>query len=358
MKKRIIIDADIPYIRNIFDKTAEVQYLKGKSINAENAKNADALIIRTRTQCDEKLLQNSDVSFIGTATIGTDHIDIDYCNSHGITVRNAPGCNANAVAQYVWNAIIHFFYKETKNLQLVDTASFLNYLKRLKVGIIGYGHVGKAVARIAKSIGTDFYVYDPPLAKALCNNSFFQLNEVLNSDIITVHTPLTSSGDYPTLHMIDENIFSTIESNGRKPLIINAARGGIIKEEVLLKHLEKRSISGCIIDCWENEPDINKDVLSNAFIATPHIAGYSIQGKYNATKQIVNELCTAFNYGSCEIDRLDITQKEVKTPLEIVETFLADDRLEEDTKRLKTDAENFEIQRNTYDYRNEIKLLS
>ena len=115
MKKRIIIDADIPYIRNIFDKTAEVQYLKGKSINAENAKNADALIIRTRTQCDEKLLQNSDVSFIGTATIGTDHINIDYCNSHGITVRNAPGCNANAVAQYVWNAIIHFFYKETNS---------------------------------------------------------------------------------------------------------------------------------------------------------------------------------------------------------------------------------------------------
>lgn len=362
MKKKIIIDYDIPYIRNIFDETADIQYIKGRSITSDTIADADALIIRTRTKCNEELLKDSKVRFIGTATIGVDHIDTGYCNARGITVCNAPGCNANAVAQYVWNAIIHYYYGKsaysgkTGSPLAHNIASFLEELQHLRLGIIGYGHVGKAVADIAKRLGMNFSAYDPPLADAGKNDNLCTLDEVLQCDIITVHTPLTTTGKYPTLHLLDENIFSKIDKNGRKPLVINAARGGIINESVLLQHLRKGSISGCIIDCWENEPNISKELSDAAFISTPHIAGYSIQGKYNATKQIVEQLRNFFNITDCNIENLDIEQKSIHTPKELTEQLITDNRTVEDSDRLKLSLKDFESQRNTYDYRNEIKL--
>lgn len=356
MKKTIIIDSDIPYIRGIFDKVANIQYIKGKSITPETVADADALIIRTRTKCNEELLKNSKVSFIGTATIGVDHIDTEYCSTHGIEVCNAPGCNANAVAQYVWNAIIHFYYKKN-TIHSDNSTSVLERIQHLKLGIIGFGHVGKAVANIANHLGISYHIYDPPLAKILNDNNLDQLDEVLNCDIITVHTPLTTDGEYPTMHMIDEKIFSIIEKKGKQPLIINAARGGIIDEVTLLRHLDKGTISGCIIDCWEGEPRINKELLDIAFISTPHIAGYSVQGKYNATQQIVNKLSTAFNYSNCIVETPDIKQKQIHNAIELAEAFFNDDRLVTDSNNLRNNPENFELQRNKYDYRTELNLL-
>lgn len=362
MKKKIIIDYDIPYIRNIFDEIADIQYVKGRSITSDTISDADALIIRTRTKCNKELLNGSKVSFIGTATIGVDHIDTEYCSAHGITVCNAPGCNANAVAQYVWNAIIHYYYAESgfsdkaDSPHAHDVSSFLNELQHLRLGIIGYGHVGKAVADIARHLGIKFSAYDPPLADAGQNDNLCSLDEVLQCDIITVHTPLTTTGKYPTLHLLNENIFSEIEKNGRKPLVINAARGGIIDESTLLQHLHKGTISGCIIDCWENEPNISRELSDTAFISTPHIAGYSIQGKYNATRQIVDQLRNFFSITDCNIKSLDIEQKNIRTPEELTKQLITDNRIVEDSDRLKLSKKDFESQRNRYDYRNEIKL--
>lgn len=277
---KVIIDDKIPFIRGQAECLAdEVVYLPGAQITANDVRDADALIVRTRTLCNRRLLEGSRVRFIATATIGYDHLDTSYLDEAGIVWTNCPGCNATSVAQYVRNALL-----EAERAGLVC-------LSEATVGIIGYGHVGKAVYEAVRPYVKQILVNDPPLEKLKELDNLGQLDnldrleslELLEqeADIITLHTPLTTDGLYPTYHLVDESFLNRLK---RCPLIINAARGGVVDEQALQRAMDEGRIRQAIIDTWEKEPDINLLLLERVFIGTPHIAGYSADGKANATR--------------------------------------------------------------------------
>lgn len=247
---KIIVESHIPFIRGKLEGAGhDVLYLAPEDITSSTVREADALVIRTRTRCDAALLDGSRVKKIATATIGTDHIDLDYCRNNGIDVYNAPGCNAPAVAQYV-----------------LASLSALNITSGT-VGIVGVGHVGTIVNQWARGCGFSTVLNDPPLGL---------LNPVFDADIITFHVPL----DETTHHMADAEFFAKCT---RKPLIINASRGAVVDTAALLDAISTGQVRGAVIDCWEGEPNINLELLARAAIATPHIAGYSSEGKHRAT---------------------------------------------------------------------------
>ena len=243
----------------------DVVRLAPEHITPSAVRDADALIVRTRTLCNEALLRGSRVRFIATATIGFDHIDTAYCEQHGITWTNAPGCNAQGVCDYVQSALA-LLAPDAQNHTL---------------GIVGVGHVGSLVAQMARTQGYRVLLCDPPRAEKEGSEGFVSLEQIeQNCSIITFHTPLTKDGKHPTWHMEDcQNI-------PPDTLIINAARGGVIDETALL-----RRGNPCVIDCWENEPDVNRELVSKALLSTFHIAGYTRRGKYNASQMSVDALC-------------------------------------------------------------------
>ncbi len=213
---KVIIENKIPFIKGVLDDYCQVSYLAPENITAEVVKDVDAMIIRTRTRCDATLLEHSRCKFIATATIGTDHIDLDYCAKKGISVFNAPGCNAPAVAQYVFASIAYW------RAQRFDKRP----LESLTIGIVGVGHVGSIVKQWARQLGMNVLCCDPLRAEVECANNFVSLDVIAReSDIITFHTPLTKSGKYPTFHMCDA---SFLEKVVRCPLIIDSARGPIV----------------------------------------------------------------------------------------------------------------------------------
>ena len=278
---KIIVDNKIPFIEGILEPFADVIYVQGNLITKEVISDADALLIRTRTKCDEALLKGSPVKFIGSATIGHDHIDTDYCKKNDIAWTNASGCNSSSVCQYVTSALL--------KLSLDKGFS----LKGKIIGIVGVGHVGSKVEKAANALGMTALLNDPPRAKHENNKRFETLDVILEkSDIITVHVPLTLSGEDKTFHFFDERTFNKIE---KKAWVINTSRGEVVSSEALKNALANGTIAGAIIDVWENEPNIDESLINNLFIATPHIAGYSADGKANGTSIIINALCKFFN---------------------------------------------------------------
>lgn len=273
---KIVADRNIPYIADAVRDLGELTLLPGDAITADTIRDADILLTRTRTRCDASLLENSKCSFIGTATIGTDHIDLDYCRSRGITVANAPGCNAPAVAQYVLSAIRFFLGPEEP-------------LAGKTLGIIGVGNVGTILNRWAIGLGMKTILNDPPKQQSGDGSfDYRSLRELAGeADFISVHTPFTTSGPWPTFHLINEDFLA---STRRCPLIINAARGPVADTAALKDALKHGIISAVAIDCWENEPDIDQELLSKAIVATPHIAGYSAEGKIRATAMVLDAL--------------------------------------------------------------------
>jgi erythronate-4-phosphate dehydrogenase len=336
---KIIIENHIPFIKGLLEPMAEVSYLAADEITAEAARDADILLVRTRTKCNENLLAGSKCKFIGTATIGTDHIDLNYCSKHGITVRNAPGCNAPAVAQYVISSIGNWM----KLHGLTDCTA-------LTVGVVGVGHVGSIVARWAKEIGFKVMLNDPPRQKAEGNDGFSSLTEIAKqADIITFHTPLTKDGEYRTWHMCDKNFMTSLQHCG---LLINCARGGITDTDALLSALKADASLDTAIDCWENEPRINSNLLERSFIATPHIAGYSAEGKMRATSMMIEEINRNFGW--------NITPQKVLTPLKgannvTLRRVMKSYNPLDDTSRLKASPDSFEQQRNGYSLRHEVE---
>lgn len=286
---KVVADSHIPYLRGVLEPYAEVAYLEPQAITSDVVKDADALLVRTRTRCDAKLLDESDVSFIGTATIGYDHIDRDYCQQKGIFWTNAPGCNAQGVCDYVESALHHLGYLPNKRFLLKNDAP-------LTIGIVGVGHVGKLVEKMAASYGMNILLCDPPRAMAEAAEKFVSIERIAHeSDIITFHTPLTKEGVFPTWHMADETFFRACKPNA---LIINAARGGIIDEAALLQ-----AANPCVIDCWEGEPAINRELLHKSSVATFHIAGYTKLGKYNATEMILSSFSDFFHLPILKIEK-------------------------------------------------------
>lgn len=332
---KIIIERNIPFIHGVLDGLAQVEYLGSDEITADAMRDADALICRTRTRCDNTLLNGSRCSFIATATIGTDHIDLEYCRQNGITVANAPGCNAPAVAQYLFASLA----------KVIDRS-----IDDYTIGIVGVGHVGSIVERWAVQLGMKVLVCDPPRAEVECANNFVPLDEIARrADIITFHTPLTKGGKYSTHHICDEAFLAAV---ARKPIVVNCARGGIFDTQAVIKALDNGVISDVIVDCWEGEPALDLTLLQKAAIATPHIAGYSREGKIRATAMALNALARHFN-----LSIPNVAQGVAPGAAETVTLRSISDSYDPivDSLALKTTPQAFEDLRNNYDYRSEVE---
>jgi erythronate-4-phosphate dehydrogenase len=280
---KIIIDDKIPYIQGAFEDVAEVVYLPGSKTTAEIAKDADVIVTRTRTICNEKLLAGSSVKFIATATIGFDHIDTDYCEANGIQWTNAPGCNSKSVEQYIASTLMVLAEKNGWNLS------------EKCIGVVGVGNVGSKVARICEIFGMRVLRNDPPRERAEGSGQFVSIQEVMDeADIITLHVPLNMRGEDVTFHLGNESFLSALK---KKPVLINSCRGEVIETNAVKVALKSGQLSDFVCDCWENEPDIDLELLALTEIATPHIAGYSKDGKATGTLMSVQAINDFFSLG-------------------------------------------------------------
>ena len=275
---KIVCDDKIPYIQPALRQLTDRLVLKpGQEIGPDDVRDAQFLVVRTRTRCDEHLLGGSSVLLVATATIGYDHLDTQWLSSHGIAWSNSPGCNASSVGQYVSCSLL-----QLKRRRGVD-------LSRSTLGVVGVGHVGTAVLKAVQPLGLkNILLCDPPKEAAgeAAPEGFAwsPLDRICReADIITFHTPLTHDGPAPTYHLADRRFFDALRPNPGR-IIINAARGGVVDEQALLDAMDQGTVREAVIDTWEDEPDINPQLLRRAFVATPHIAGYSADGKANATR--------------------------------------------------------------------------
>lgn len=343
---KIVADRNIPFLEGVFEPYAEVIYRDGKEISREDVADADVLVIRTRTRCDAGLLEGSSVRMIATATIGVDHIDLDYCASRGIRVHNAEGCNAGGVMQYVFSAL--YGVASRKSIKL-DDAVF---------GIIGVGHVGKKVAALAEYLGFKVLLCDPPRAEKEGYEGFCELEYLLaNSDVVTLHVPL----DETTCGMADEDFFTIMKPGS---IFINAARGEIMDEKALKQAMPK--FGAVIIDTWNNEPDVDEELIEMVDIATPHIAGYSYQGKQNGTASVVQAVAGFFGipqlydyYPATDVPehepvKLDLSDKKQG---EVAAVFQYNYPIFTDDFRFRMEPGNFEKMRSNYQYRREIIIM-
>ena len=278
---KILADAHIPYMKGVAEQLGEVEYLPGNQFTRDAIRDKDALVVRTVTHFDEKILSGSNVKLICSATIGYDHIDTEYCDAHGIAWRTAPGCNANSVEQYITASLLYLAEKYDFDLT------------KQTIGIVGVGNVGSRVAVACEKLGMRVLLNDPPREEREGTGGFTNIETIQReANIITFHTPLTRTGKHATLHLLDDSFLERTEC---QPFIINAARGGVTSNRSLVKALKEKRISGAVMDCWENEPTIDGELLKMADIATPHIAGYSADGKWNATRMSLQNMNEYFN---------------------------------------------------------------
>jgi len=345
---KIVADDKIPFLKGVFEHIAEIKYLSGSSIKKKDILDADALIIRTRTKCNKELLAGTSVKFIATATVGFDHLDFLWLEQAGIKWSNAYGCNSGAVCQYI-AAILSLLIKEGINPA------------NKTIGIVGVGMVGSKVEKLAKTLGFNVLLNDPPRARKESNSSFVDLQTILKqSDIITFHTPLNFEGIDATYHLFDIDSLDFLKPNS---IIINTSRGDIVSSQALLKGIESGKISKITIDVWENEPDISIELLQKVWIATPHIAGYSFDGKVNGTAMSVQAISRFFNLGldnwypdslpipNNNIIRIDETNKQ---PFEIAaEAILQTYDIVQDDKCLRANPEYFKKLQDNYLLRKE-----
>ena len=340
---KIVADKHIPFLEGVFEPYAEVVYIDGRSITHEDLIDADAMIIRTRTKCNADLLEGTRVRIIATATIGTDHIDLPYCADKGIEVHNAEGCNAGGVMQYVFSSLYGVAARKAIKL---DGFNF---------GIVGVGNVGRKVEAMARYLGFNVLRCDPPRAEAEGEEGFCSLDYLLaNSQIVTMHVPLNET----TRGMVDDEFFLKMQLG---TIFINAARGEIMDEKALKEAYPK--LGAAIIDTWNNEPDVDEELIDMVDVATPHIAGYSYQGKQNGTAMSVQAVARFFGieelYGYYpEADIPDhepvLLDLKGKKQGEIAAVFQYNYPIFTDDFRFRMEPHNFEKMRSNYQYRREI----
>lgn len=273
---KIVIDDKIPFIKDVFEPYAEVIYSKGSAVNREMVSDADALIVRTRTKCNAALLEGSSVKIIASATIGFDHIDTGWCESHGIKWTNAPGCNSGSVMQYITSSL---FFLASKHSLRLDS---------MKLGVVGVGNVGSKVAAAVRAIGMKVLLNDPPRSRKEGPEGFVTLEEILSEcDIVTIHVPYSKEGTDRTHHLIDgRNLYSMKKGS----FLFNSSRGEVVDNAALYEALAGEHLAGTVLDVWEGEPDADRRLIARADVSTPHIAGYSVDGKANGTIKAVNEV--------------------------------------------------------------------
>lgn len=340
---KIVADRHIPFLEGVFEPYAEVVYIEGRAITHDDIVDADALVIRTRTRCNAALLDGTRVRMIATATIGTDHIDLDYCREKGIEVHNAEGCNAGGVMQYVFSAI--YGVAARKSIKIDN----------MTIGIVGVGHVGSKVEAMARYLGLDVLLCDPPRAEKEGPEAFCSLDYLLaNSHVVTMHVPL----DETTRKMADEEFFRMMQPGA---IFINASRGEVVDDDALVQAIPK--LGAVVIDTWNNEPDVNADLIEMVDIATPHIAGYSYQGKQNGTASAVQSVARRFgieplydfypeedlpDHNPILLDLKDKTQGERAAVFQYNYPIFTDDF------RFRMEPHKFEKLRSEYQYRREI----
>lgn len=329
---RLVVDSAIPYARPYAERLGACSFLPAAEITPDVVRDADALVVRTRTRCDAALLEGSRVQFVATATIGYDHLDTAYLKSRNIEWANCPGCNAAAVRQYVEGC-----------LQQLHRAGYVSLAPSTTIGIVGIGHVGTLVESLCRQLGLRVLRCDPP-REDRGETGFCDLRTIAReADIVTFHVPLDEGGKYKTLHMADDAFFALLREAGRRPALINCSRGEVVDTDSLIRALDNGIVSAAAIDTWENEPGISRTLLQRAFIATPHIAGYSLEGKLRATQMAFAALRSHFDIRIEVPEVLLPPAPEPKVPYNPLD----------DTRRLRQNPELFESMRSNYKLRRE-----
>ncbi len=347
---KIIIDNKIPFIKSVLEPFMDVDYMAGNEVDKEVCEGADALMIRTRTKCNAKLLEGSSIKFIASATIGYDHIDTEYCGKSGIKWTNAPGCNSGSVLQWVMAALLYQAKKRK-----ID-------LTKRTLGVIGVGNIGAKIVNFAEHAGIPVLLNDPPRERMEGRCGFVSLNTILKEcDIITFHVPLIKSGVDKTYHLVDKDFLSQLRPG---TVLINSSRGEVINNTDLLGYMNNKLIQDVLLDVWENEPDINLQLLEKALVATPHIAGYSLDGKANGTAYAVQALSRHFGLpledwfpevqDEKEQNRLIKINASFKSFQEIIQEISElSYPIGEDVRGLKEKPQRFESLRGNYPVRRE-----
>lgn len=342
---KFVIDEAVPFLEGVFEPYAETVYKAGRNICHDDLIDADALIIRSRTRCTAELLEGTGIKIIATASIGTDHIDMEFCRNHGIYVQNASGSNAGGVMDYVFSALYGAAARKAIKL---PGATF---------GIIGVGNVGSRVARMASALGFHVFMCDPPRAEKEHSTIFCDLDFLLqNSLIVSLHVPLTNA----TRGMAGEDFFSQMLPGA---VFINTARGEIVDEAALKKAIPK--LGSVIIDTWDHEPNVDKELIDMVDIATPHIAGYSYQGKQNGTSAAVRAVARFFGisalydfFPKTPLKELEAVKLDVSRMAQggIASVFQYNYPIFTDDFMFRMDPDSFETLRQEYKYRREFYI--
>ena len=276
---KIVADANIPFVRECFSSIGDVEVIPGRHITSEVVADADALLVRSITPVNAKLLAGGSVKFVATATIGFDHVDCDYLKRNNIAFASAPGSNANSAAEYVIAAVLEVARK------------YGIVLEGRSVGIIGVGNVGGKVAKKCKALGMKLYLNDPPLQRQTGDPKYLPIEHLLDCDFLTLHTPLTFEDRDRTFHLADESFFKSLR---KKCVFVNTSRGAVVDSDALIAAINAGRLRAVVLDVWENEPNIDTELLDMVDIATPHIAGYSLDGKIAGMIFVYRAACEHF----------------------------------------------------------------
>ena len=354
---KVVADDKIPFLKGVLERCSDVavEYCPGAKTVTDTVRDADALITRTRTKCRRELLEGTNVKFIATATIGFDHIDTEYARDNNIFWTNAPGCNSSSVAQYITSLLLNWAVKD--KFALAGKV----------LGVVGVGHVGKKVAAAAGALGMKVLLNDPPRARVEGSEKFVGIDEIIKSaDIITIHVPLEYNGSDPTYHLVDAEFIGRMRKD---QYLVNASRGEVADNTALREALKNGSLAGAALDVWENEPEIDLELLKLLDFATPHIAGYSTDGKANGTSMSVRALAEFFdlpqelkNYYPDNVPLPENTLLSVPPEGTLEEKLLAvtaeSYNIADDSRRLKTFPADFEKLRGSYPLRREFPAFT
>ncbi|MCB9510163.1 MAG: 4-phosphoerythronate dehydrogenase [Deferribacteres bacterium] len=276
----IAADENIPYAEQAFSTLGKLEILPGSQISREKIRDADALVVRAVTPVNHELLDNTRVQFVGTATIGTDHLDTEYLRQAGVAFASAAGCNADAVAEYVFTAIAQV--AADRGLRLPGST----------IGIVGVGNIGGRIKKLARILGMDVLLNDPPLQRQTGDPEYAPLEKLLDADFLTFHVPLNVHGEDKTYHLLDAERLQKLRPD---VILLNTSRGAVIDNEALIKWAQRHPDATLVLDVWENEPALHRELLARVDWGTPHIAGYSLQGKINGTYLVHRALCRHFS---------------------------------------------------------------
>lgn len=280
---KIVADANIPFVEKCLSSVGDVVAMSGRDMTPPAVADADALLVRSITPVNEQLLSDSSVRFVGTATIGFDHVDLDYLDSRNIGFASAPGSNANSAAEYVIAALLDVGQRHGVQLE------------GKSIGVIGVGNVGGRVARKCEALGMRVLRNDPPLQRQTGSPIYVPLRALYDCDFITLHTPLTREGIDKTYHLANETFFTALK---REAVFVNASRGAVVDSKALKAAITKERLGPVVLDVWENEPDIDMELLEMVDLSSPHIAGYSLDGKIGGMIMIYESLCEYFGLES------------------------------------------------------------